>query len=1053
MGHTKYRLGLDIGTNSIGWAAIRLDGNNKACGVLDMGVRIFPDGRNAKDKTSLATARRIARGQRVRRDRYLRRRSKLMRELAAYSLMPLDKDEAADILQRFDPYTLRAKALDEPLHPHELGRVLFHLNQRRGFKSNRKTQKEGDSEQKQIGAKIVALRESIAATGARTLGEFLARRHVKGQTVRARPDLELYPERRLYEDEFDAIRMAQAPHHDLDPDQWDKLKDIIFYQRPLKPVAPGWCLLESGERRAARALPSSQEFRLLQELNNLRLQVGSRQRYLNAGERERALQRLRSGRLINLNRPTRDLEFPDHAEFNLARGGRATIQGDETAARLAKEALFGRTWLSLSRERQDEIVGFLLETEDPEVVRHKAVVEWGLSAEQAATIAQVTLPSGYANLSAKAICQLLPHLMEGLGYAYAVRAAGYPHHSDFRNPRAHDKLPYYGVVLERDVSGGDPTATDRDEVTRYGRIANPTVHIGLNQLRRVVNRLIDVYGKPREMVVELARDLKANQEQRNRYQKQQAEGFKRNQRYREMLESAGMDDSPDMRLKLRLWEEQGSPARICPYTGRTLSCEMVLSNETEVDHILPFSRTLDDTIANKVVCMAQANRDKGNRTPYEAFGNAEYDKILQRISQFPFSKRWRFHEEAMERFADENDFLNRQLNETRYLSRTARTYLAHLYNEREEGQRVRAIPGYLTAILRRGWGLQKLLSAPTEDRPGAKQRNDHRHHAIDAFVVANTTQGLLKGFAQVSAHSSGRDAEKRLAALIPEPWPGFHRNQLMPLLDRMVVSYRPDHGTRGGQRQTTGQLHKETAYGLVEAAGNGTSQVVVRKPLGSLKEKDLERIRDSALRKALQELWNANKMAGGKPADFAHKAQTDGVLLNGRRQFVRRVRMMDKQRVIAIRDQRGKPFKGYIPGGNEFADVWRLRDGTWELIVVPTFEANQPTFDIERYRPRDKSGRTDPAAKRLMRLHIDDMGALGEGHERRIVRVRKITNARDRVTVVLDDHFEANVAERISKKDDYLKESKFSARQLCSKGFRKVGVDEIGRVLDQGPWC
>ena len=133
----KYRLGLDLGTNSLGWAAVNLDEENKPSGILDMGARIFPDGRNPKDKSSLATQRRVPRGSRRRRDRYLERRDDLMGTLIACGLMPAGEDERKQI-ERLDPYGLRARALDHAVSPHELGRALFHLNQRRGFKSNRK---------------------------------------------------------------------------------------------------------------------------------------------------------------------------------------------------------------------------------------------------------------------------------------------------------------------------------------------------------------------------------------------------------------------------------------------------------------------------------------------------------------------------------------------------------------------------------------------------------------------------------------------------------------------------------------------------------------------------------------------------------------------------------------------------------------------------------------------------------------------------------------------------------------------------------------------------
>ena len=1073
----KYRLGLDLGTNSIGWAAVSLDEDGNPFGVLDMGVRIFPDGRDAQSQTSNAVARRTARGQRRRRDRYKQRRSDLMQALGELGLMPPDT-EKRKALERLNPYALRAHALDQPLEPFELGRALFHLDQRRGFKSNRKADGGDDSEKTKISERIGDLRRSIEESGARTLGEFLARRHEKRETVRARPELGLYPDRAMYQEEFDAIRKAQEPHHKVEPEQWDRLRDsIIFFQRPLKPVEPGWCQFEyeNGERRAAKALPVFQEFRMLQEVANLRIQIGSEpERPLNEQEKERALKRLRSGANIDLQRPTRDLGLPPGAIFNLARGGRKNIKGDETTARLsvsgkptkgdklAEPGLFGKGWLALSLEERNEIVRFLLNTEEPETVRQEAKAAWGLTEAQAEAVAKVSLAPGYGDLSEKAIRKMLPYLEKGRVYSDAVQDAGYKHHSDFRNEEAHAHLPYYGVALPRDAVGADPTKDpEKDgEPARYGRIANPTVHIGLNQLHRVVNRLIEVYGKPEEIVVELARDLKLNRDQKRDLLRQQREGGERNNRFTEMLESAEQAPTPDLLRKLRLWEEQGLPqARVCPYTGQSLSFEMVVSSQTEVDHILPFSRTLDNSTSNMVVCVAGANRFKGDRSPYEAFGHSpqgyDYQDMLVRVAKFqpPANKKlWRFQPDAMSQFEEEGRFLDRQLNETSYLSRTARTYLAYLYDEKGEGQmRVRVTPGRMTALLRRGWGLEGMLRVSGEGEITRKQRDDHRHHAVDAFVLANTTQGLLKRFADASG--SNDDAEERLAAVAGEalPWDRFDRSQVKPFLDRLMVSYKPDHGTRGRGGGTTGQLHNETAYGLVELSENGPAKVVIRKKVADFKKRsDLDDVRDPAMREVLLVLWDKVALDGGKPGDFAERAANEGVLLDdGRHQTVRRVRVLEQQNVIPIKDQTGKPYKGYLPGGNEFADVWRMRDGSWKTVVVPSFYANQPGFDLDNFRPVDKSGRKDPTAKRLMRLQINDMGAMGEGADRRIVRVRKMSNSKSGALIWMDNHNEADVDRRIGKKE--MRESKYSARQLQQQGFRKVGVEEIGRVVDPGP--
>ncbi|MXX52947.1 MAG: type II CRISPR RNA-guided endonuclease Cas9 [Dehalococcoidia bacterium] len=1075
-----------MGTNSIGWAAIKLDDDGQPCGILDMGVRNFPDGRNPTDKQSNAVNRRLARGQRRRRDRYLKRREDLINALVEYGLMPEDAEERKKIAndnKLFDPYKLRAKALDEPLDPFELGRAIFHLDQRRGFKSNRKSDGDNENEAQKTRSDINELRRRMDESGARTLGEFLVRRRRRGKSVRARPDMGLYPDRAMYEKEFDKIRAAQEPHQDLSTEQWDRLRNyIIFYQRDLRPVDPGWCLFEDGEKRAAKALPLFQEFRMLQEVNNLKIQVGREDRALKPDERERVLNRLRSGSDVNLKKPVRALGLPSGAEFNLAQAGRTMVKGDEATARLtalpkkatanrpATPGLFGKKWLDFSLDERNEIARFLIETESPEIVRERALTEWGLSEAQADALSNVSLVSGYGNLSEKAIAKILPHMERGLRYSDAVIAAGYPHHSDLRNDEAHERLPYYGQVLTSDAVGANREKNPEidGEPARYGRIANPTVHIGLGQLRRVVNRIIEVHGKPEEMVIELARDLKMNKEDKLNYQRSQRDGAERNERFRKDLESAEEEVSPEILRKLRLWEEQGPPqARICPYTGRQLSFEMVISARTEIDHILPFSRTLHNSMNNLVVCMAEANRAKGDRSPYEAFGHNppgyDYDDILANVERFPYNKRRRFQPDAMEWFENDDAFLDRQLNETQYLSRTARTYLSHLYNEKAEGskQRVRAIPGRMTALLRRGWGLNGILSESGEDQTERKQRDDHRHHAIDAFIVANTTQRLLHRFAR-AAGSSWQDAAENLARLTPKPWDGFDRNDLKPFLEKIVVSYKTDRGTRGVKGKTTGQLHNDTAYGIIELVEGGPSKLKRRKVLSGIDkvgplEKTLNDILDPPLKKALIDLWDRVKAEGGKSAEFASQA-AKGVMVNGRPQKVRSVRVEEAETIAPIKDSAGKVYKGYKLDGNEFVDVWQMGDKnkSWKIVVVPTFYANQSDFNIEDFRPKTSRGRyrgkPDPNAKHLIRLYKDDMGALGKGDDLRIVRVRKFGDG----YVVLDDHNEADVdgRERLNTDDPrkIKRNNGHSGIRLHEQDFRKIRVDEIGRVHDPGPF-
>lgn len=262
------RLGLDVGTNSIGWSLIEDDAR-----IIDIGVRIFSDGRDPQSGTSLAVDRREARSARRRRDRYIGRRSAFLEALVAHGLMPADADEAK-LVAALDPYVLRAKALDEKLTPHEIGRALFHLNQRRGFKSNRKAErKTNDSEDGKIASGARALDQAMAEEGADTLGQFLARRDTKRVRMGGEnQDYDFYPQRRHVEYEFGRIWEEQAKHHPalLTETARAALHRILFFQRPLKAQEVGLCTFVHSERRLAKAHPLFQQRRLYEEATSLR---------------------------------------------------------------------------------------------------------------------------------------------------------------------------------------------------------------------------------------------------------------------------------------------------------------------------------------------------------------------------------------------------------------------------------------------------------------------------------------------------------------------------------------------------------------------------------------------------------------------------------------------------------------------------------------------------------------------------------------------------------------------------------------------------------------
>jgi len=853
----KYRLGLDLGTNSIGGTILPLDSKGRPKAPIWMFSHIFSDGRDPKSKSSLAENRTDKRGARKNRDRYLDRRRKLMNKLVSLRLMPEDKEERKALENKINPYQVRAEALDRPLKPFELGRALFHLNQRRGFQSNRKTdgkqKQQAKAEKRDVKQEMEELEKAIKESKSRTLGEFLWKRLQQKLPVRATPDEGRLPKRNQYKEEFDIIREKQAKHHShVKAKDWNELRNkIIFYQRELKPQERGRCLFLETETRAPRALPSFWKFSIAQDVSNLKIIHPDRTKHpLTTEQKDKLFDSLSKIQKKNWKSIRNLLELGDEFQFNLEMDTRKELKGNATASRLSGKKYFNKAWYEFDDAMQDEIVETLLDMNTEEALAKKAVNEWGLDEEHARNLAKLTpddFPKGYARFCKEILQKLTPLMRDDhLPYSDAVLALGHKHSEDHPE-NISPKLEYYGKLLPTAVMGANPDTIEKsgkkiDESKRYGKIGNPTVHIGLNQLRHVINALIETYGPPEEIAIELVRELKMNGEEKKRLAKEQFDNKKTNDRIKtELAELINKGVSPDNRndvIKYKLWEELNPKdinGRLCPYSGKRISLSKLFSSEVEVEHILPEGATLDKSIGNRTVSYAAANRKKGKRSPYEAFANEsgpyQHNKILDRVKNLPGRKKWRFESDAMERFEDENEFLKRQLTDTAYYSRIAKKYLSHICPH----NKIWVVPGRLTAMLRHQLGLDAILG-----KQGVKNRDDHRHHAIDALIVGLTDRKLLQG---IRSYSQGNGRGLR----VKEPWKNFYET-VKEKVDRIVVSHRPDHSIQG-------PLHEETSYGIIKHPSEWEKEhkynVGRKKILKDLKSTEIDKIRDVRLRKQL----------------------------------------------------------------------------------------------------------------------------------------------------------------------------------------------------------
>ncbi len=1005
----RYRLALDLGSTSLGWSMLRLSPQNEPCAVIKAGVRIFSDGRNPKDGSSLAVSRREARAMRRRRDRLLKRKARMMKTLLVHGFFPQD-ESARKALELLEPLALRAKGLGQALHPAEFARALFHINQRRGFKSNRKTDKK-ENDSSALKTAIGQLREAMQTTGCRTVGEWLFARHQNGLPIRARyrenritrddgknkveKSYDLYIDRAMIEAEFDALWAKQA---ELNPMQFHEaaraeLKDCLLHQRPLKPVKPGRCTLMPEEERAPLALPSQQSFRIYQEVNNLRLiREGLTEEPLTKAQRDQIVQALESKSKVTFAQIKKLLGLS--GQFNLEDDKRTELKGNASSATLGKNEHFGAAWADMDTAQQDRTVMQLLTEENEAKLIQWLQTHTGVDEITAERIANAALPEGYGSLSSKALDKILPALQrEVITYDKAVIAAGFDHHSHISHAATGEilpTLPYYGEYLQRHVGFGSGKPEDSPE-KRYGKIANPTVHIGLNQVRTVVNALIKRYGHPNEVIVEVARDLKQSQEQRKEEQKRQADNQRRNERMREQI--AGLLNTSPERVrttdlhKMILWEElnrDNAADRRCPYSGVQISAAMLFSDQVEVEHILPFSQTLDDSLNNKTVAMRQANRIKGNRTPWQAKddfaaqGWATAD-MLDRAEQMPKNKRYRFGENGYAQWLREDKgFLARALNDTRHLSRVAKEYLSLICP-----QNTRAIPGQMTAMLRAKFGLNDILGLN-----GEKNRNDHRHHAVDACVIAVTDQGMLQRFAKASASAREKQLNK-LVDDMPLPWASY-REQVRRAVNHIWVSHKPDHGHEGA-------MHNDTAYGLL---GNG--QVHTRKTIDGARTREIKNLK-------------VIEMTSAKATE------RHGVLPNGE----------------------PRPYKGYDGNSNYCIEIVCNEKGKWEGEVVSTFEAYQLVrkHGIQRLRHPGLSASGRPLVMRLLR---NDTIRLVHDNTLRTLRVCKMTAEGQ---LALADVSQANVDARTRTKEiSYVFKTAGSLQKSLG---RKVVINPVGEIRDR----
>lgn len=780
----NYRIGLDIGIASVGWSVILNNALDEPCHIVDMGVRIFEKSEDDQTGATLAMARRGARSQRrlIRRRKHrLDRVKHLLEEKGIIVLEAFEKRYHEAGLP--DVYKLRTEALDRKLSNDELAQVLIHIAKHRGFKSNRKA----DAADKESGLLLAATADNkklLMEKGYRTVGEMLYKDSAfrletpwnkAGFTLNARNRDGSYKHtmlRDLLVDEVNTIfdRQQALGNAVAGDDLREAYLAIMTAQRSFdmgpggeSPYAldgfedkVGICTLEREEKRAAKAAYTAEYFNVLQKINHTRIisefgdyrgftaeekvvllnEVHIRKSLTYAQVKAKLkLNAIDTFSTLNYNKQNGDLAKTEKTKF---------ISMPFTVS--VKEILEGNPRENEADRRLYDEVARILTNYKNDDNRTEALKKLHLADDKIQELLMLT-PAQHLHLSVKAMNKLIPFLEQGMVYSDACEHAGY-------QSTAKTKMHVLKSYKVRRADGSvdiEKTKVIQNEAKEIQKqlqdITSPVVRRAISQSLKVLNAIILKYGSPQAIHVELAREMAKTFDERHKITSSNKKRQDENGKFLEEISKFINNPKGQDLVKYRLWQQQDG---FDPYTGRKIPVEQLFKNDGyEIDHILPYSKSMDDSYANKVLVAAEANRLKKNQTPYEYFEHSNkssmtWDQYVSWVLSTIKDENKRRHMLKKHIHEDEErQFIARNLNDTRYATRFVlsliRDYLEFApWNTDGKKKHAFAVNGVITGYLRKRWGLPQ------------KNRETHQHHSVDAVVIACVTDHMIQ---RISSYS------------------------------------------------------------------------------------------------------------------------------------------------------------------------------------------------------------------------------------------------------------------------------------------------------------
>ena len=823
-------LGIDLGISSLGWAVVEYDKDNDENNtIVDCGVRLFTAAETPKEKESPNKGRREARGLR----RVIKRRRVRMNTIKNLLVMHklIDKkvlNQESGIFHsqssRVDVWKLRHDALYRLLSGDELARVLIHIAKHRGYKFL--GDEEIDKENGKVKTAGAELKKKFLEAECQSVGEWIWKeRGFQGKKRNKSGDYEISIPRDFLVDEIHRIFKTQQKFGSklAAAELQQAYSDIAFYVKPMQSIEHmvGKCTYFPEEPRAPKASPTAEQFVALgkfyatvvidkkhQEQKIIELKTVKELMDFAISKEKLTYKELRKFLALDDRNIFKGLAYkgkqkkaktgedatPQEWELDKAEAEKKVWINLEGHAKF-KEVLSEGDFLKLLQTPDliDEIAKVLTYQKDKRAKKDE-LAKLNLEISTIEKLSKISF-TDFNQLSLKAIKAILPEMIQGKRYDEAISILGKP---------SHEKSIFLPSLKETDIA-----------------ILNPTVIRAFAQFRKVANALVLKYGSFDKVHFELAREVNTK-EDRKRWEQDQDKNEKMHRQITEKLEEEGIKPNYKNILKAKLRSEQKDT---CPYCQKNLHYPMIFEDGyAEIDHILPLSKSQDDSYVNKVLVHSACNQNKKNRTPFEWFQDEKKDwdtfkSYILMESTLGKRKRSYLIKENFSDIQSQSEFIARNLNDTRYMSKAIKTYCENYWKffHDDDKLRIQVRSGKLTSTLRHQWGLD------------TKNRDTHTHHAIDAIIIAFSTQGMVKKLSDYFAKKERKDTKEK--PLLTPPLPNFKeavdkvaklerqekiqtKTGEIKILNRLLISRPP-------RASVTGAAHKETIQSPKEYKGRG----------------------------------------------------------------------------------------------------------------------------------------------------------------------------------------------------------------------------------------